>query len=519
MGKITYASLGSLGDEFHQNFDAAVKQVQKGLGHTHPLFIRGQKKAAKAGTFADTSPANTRLELGRFQKGGREEARQAIAAAKGAARDWSDLGWAQRVAFLRKAAELLQKHQFRFAAILSLEAGKNRFEAIAEVSESIDLILYYCQQMETHQGYALPMCGQGFEQTRSVLKPYGAWAVVAPFNFPLALATGMAAAALIAGNTVVFKPASDTPLAGLCLYETLHDAGLPAGVFNYLTGPGATVGEELITNRDLDGFVFTGSRAVGLDILHRFRQARLRPCLAEMGGKNPALVLPSANLDDAAEGVMRSAFGLGGQKCSACSRVYLHKQISAPFLERLLAKTRELRIGDPLHRETFLGPLINEVAVAKYERAVKLGKKEGRVLHGGRRLKQDEFAHGFFVEPTIIDRLPPGSKLFQEEYFAPVLAVTQIESLDEAIARANESKYGLTAGLFTEEEHEREKFFDEVQAGVVYANRRGGATTGAWPGIQSFGGWKNSGSSGRGALGPHYVAQFMHEQSQTITRH
>ncbi len=513
MEKITYASLGSLGEEFHRAFDEALAYEQKRLGRTHPLYIRGQKKKSKD-TFTDTNPANSTFVLGEFQAAGRDETRQAILAARSALADWQELGWQQRVGFLRKAADLMTARQYRMAGLLSLEVGKNRFEAIAEVSESIDLILYYCRQIELHHGYILPMNGGGAEQTRSILKPYGVWAVVSPFNFPLALATGMAAGALIGGNTIVFKPASDTPLSGLLLYEVLHEAGLPVGVVNFITGRGRLIGEELVSSPHVDGFIFTGSKTVGLDILRRFNQLRLRPCITEMGGKNPAIVMPSANLEEAAEGVLRSAFGMGGQKCSACSRLYLHHAISKTFLELLVEKTKQLVIGNPIERATFLGPLINEAAVSKFESAVKLGRKEGRIVLGGSRLK-GELAQGFFVEPTIIDRAPSESRLFQEEFFVPVLAVAEVKSLQEAITLANDSEYGLTAGIFSQEEHEQETFFEAIQAGVTYSNRRGGATTGAWPGIQSFGGWKDSGSSGKSALGPYYVAQFMREQSQT----
>src|SRR5204862_481515 len=225
MQKITYASLGSLGEDFHRTFDIALEQVRAKLGATHPMFIEGKAKRSRDGTFVDAAPADRRVVLGKFQRGSREDARKAVAAARAVFPAWRDLGWEHRVALLRKAAELMTQRQFEFAALLSLEVGKNRFEAIAEVSEAIDLILYYCRQIEEHDGYDLPMEGAGAEKTRSVLKPYGAWAVVAPFNFPIALATGMAAGALVAGNTIVFKPASDTPLSGLCLYKVLRDAG------------------------------------------------------------------------------------------------------------------------------------------------------------------------------------------------------------------------------------------------------------------------------------------------------
>lgn len=516
MERITYASLGSLGEDFHRAYDEALSYEQKRLGRSHPLYIHGQKRKAKS-TFTDTSPADPDLVLGEFQGAGREETRQAISAAKAALADWQELGWQQRVGFLRKAAEVMTTRQFRLAGLLSLEVGKNRFEAIADVAESIDLLFYYCRQMELHHGYILAMNGTGPEQTRSVLKPYGVWAVVSPFCSPLALATGMAAAALVAGNTIVFKPASDTPLSGFLLYEILHEAGLPVGVVNFITGRGKVVGEELIANLELDGFSFTGSTAVGLDISRRFGQTRLRPCIAAMGSKNPAIVMPSANLDDAVEGVMHSAFGLGGQKCSACSRLYVHQAIAKPFLEQLAEKTKKLVIGDPTERETFLGPLINEAAVARFESAVNLGRQQGRIVLGGSRLKGD-LEKGFFVKPTIIDRLPRASSLFRDEFFAPILSVAEVKSLDEAITFANDSEHGLTAGIFTQEEHEQETFFDAIQAGVAYSNRRNGATTGAWPGIQSFGGWKHSNSSSKSALGPYYIAQFMREQSQTRTR-
>src|SRR5439155_10282968 len=262
------------------------------------------------------------------------------------------------------------------------------------------------------------------------LKPHGGWADVTPFNFPLALPTGMAAGALAAGNTVVFKPASDTPFSGLCLDEVLRDAGLPPGVFNFITGPGQTVGAELIANPRVNGFIFTGSKGIGLKIYHHFAQTSPKPCIAEMGGKNPAIIMPSANLDDATEGVMRSAFGMGGQKCSACSRLYLHKDIYNPFLEQLAEKTKTLKIGDPAARDTFLGPLINAAAVRKYAGAVRLGQREGRLVYGGGPLTEGDFSRGYFVEPTIVDRVPKDSRLFQDEYFAPVLAVAEVKSLD-----------------------------------------------------------------------------------------
>lgn len=515
MDKITYASLGNLGEDFHRSFEAALIHERKRLGESHALFINGKAvKAAKA--FADVNPARRDQVIGKFQCGTREHVRKAVAAARNACEFWQELGWPARVNFLRKAAELMTKHQFELAALLTLEVGKNRTEAIAEVSESIDLILYYCQQMESHRGYETPLSQMGPERTKVVLKPYGVFAVVAPFNFPLALATGMAAAALIGGNTVVFKPSSDTPFTGLRLYELLHRAGLPVGVFNYITGDGAEVGRELIENQEIDGIAFTGSREVGMEILGRFNEKRSRPSIIEMGGKNPCIVMPTANLEEAVEGVARAAFGMGGEKCSACSRVYVHQAVSKKFMEALVEKTRSLKIGDPSERGTFLGPLINEDAVEKFQTAVKVGKKDGDVVCGGGVLDKGEFAEGFYVQPTVLRNVDTDSKWFDEEYFCPVVAVSEVRSLQEAIKLANNSRYGLTAGIFTQIEDEQREFFSCIEAGVTYCNRRGGATTGAWPGVQSFGGWKQSGSTGKSALGPYYLPQFMREQSQTL---
>jgi 1-pyrroline-5-carboxylate dehydrogenase len=519
MEKITYASLASLGEDFHKAFDAGLIHERKRLGLTHPCVIGGRKVTSSGGAFTVANPADTRVLLGKFQRGTRAQVAQAASVARKAAPLWRELGWPQRLSFLRKAADLMTKHQFELAALLSLEVGKNRYEAIAEVSEAIDLILYYCQQMEQHAGFERRLGGTGAEETRSVLRPYGVWAVISPFNFPFALATGMASAALIGGNTVVFKPASATPLSGLRLSDLLHQAGLPVGVFNCVTGSGDALAAEFMTHREFDGLAFTGSREVGMKLLAGFTHDFPRPCIVEMGGKNPALIMPTAHLEDAAEGVMRSAFGMGGQKCSACSRVFVHRQIYKPFLDLLVEKTKARKIGPPTDRDTFLGPLINEAAVKKFKRAVDLGRRQGRVVRGGGAVEGDAMAHGHFVDPAIVDQLPATSALFEEEFFAPVLAVAEVRSLAEAIERANQSAYGLTAGIFTQLEEERLEFFERIEAGVAYCNRRGGATTGAWPGVQSFGGWKGSGSTGKNALGPYYIQQFMREQSHThVTR-
>jgi 1-pyrroline-5-carboxylate dehydrogenase len=270
----------------------------------------------------------------------------------------------------------------------------------------------------------------------------------------------------------------------------------------------------------VDGIVFTGSVAVGLKLVRDNASRPFpRPLIIEMGGKNPALIMPSADLDKASDGVMRSAFGATGQKCSACSRVYVSREVRDQFVEQLVEKTKRIKVGIPFDRDVWMGPLINARALRNYENAIERAKRDGgRILIGGRRITDEPFNHGYFVEPTVIDGLPPGHALFKEELFVPITVVADVLTLDEAISLANATEYGLTAGIFSQDEGEIGEFFERIQAGVTYANRRAGATTGAWPGQNSFGGWKASGSTGRGTGGPHYLQQFFREQSRTLVR-
>ena len=481
----------------------------------------GGQEVRSSSEFEDRSPIDTRILLGRFQSASREQVRDAIAAARLAFPAWSARPWSERVALLKKVADAIRARRWELAALMGYEAGKNRLECVGDVEESADLIEYYCDQVAAHHGFetTLGVLGPGEENT-SVLRPYGVWAVISPFNFPLALAAGPAGGALVAGNTVVFKPASVTPLLGYKLAEVMEDAGIPAGVFNFVTGSGGTAGQELVDNAGIDGIVFTGSKDVGMRLIRdNASRAVPRPLIIEMGGKNPAIIMRSADLEKASDGVMRSAFGAQGQKCSACSRVYVSKAIRDEFVRLLVEKTKEIKIGNPLNRDVYLGPVINEEAVKTYERAVAQAKADGgKVLTGGRRLTDGDFAHGYFVEPTVIDGLPASHPLFAEELFVPITVVAEVMTLEEAIDLANGTEYGLTAGIFSEDEREIAQFFDRIQAGVTYANRRAGATTGAWPGINSFGGWKASGSTGRGTGGPYYVQQFMREQSRVRIR-
>jgi 1-pyrroline-5-carboxylate dehydrogenase len=518
-GRVTYATLSAPGDAFHKAYDRAVDEVKKEFGKSYPMIIGDQAVFSPEGESEDRSPVDTRLLLGRFQKGTREHARQAIEAARRAFPGWRGLGYQRRIRLLRRAADVMMKHKYRIAAVLGFEAGKSRMEAMGDVEESADLIRYYCDQIEQHKGYLRPMGRfSKNEETSDVLRPYGVWAVISPFNFPMALSAGPSGGALVAGNTVILKPASDTPWTGLWLQRCLAEAGLPAGVFNYITGSGGTVGEELATNAGVDGMLFTGSMEVGFNLYRRFSSVYPKPIVTEMGGKNPAIVTASADLDLATDGVWRSAFGLGGQKCSACSRVYVERKVKAKFVEMLTEKTSKLRVGNPLERDVYLGPVINPAAVKSYEGYIERARRDGQIRTGGKVLRDGSFAHGYYVAPTVVDNLPKEHPLFKEEMFLPITCVAEFDSFDEAMRLANDTEYGLTAGLFTKKQTEINRFLDEIEAGTVYVNRRAGATTGAWPGINPFGGWKGSGSSGKSSGGPYYVPQFMREQSRTIVR-
>jgi 1-pyrroline-5-carboxylate dehydrogenase len=515
--KITYATLSADNEELQASFDTAVERARADLGRSYPMIIGDEERTAPE-TFEDRSPIDTDLVLGRFPVGTRQDVRDAIAAARAAFPGWSATPWRDRLAILRRAADIISERQFDYAALMALEVGKNRLEALGDVEETADLLRYYGDEFEKADGFVKPLGSLSpTERTRSVLRPYGVFGVISPFNFPMALAGGPAGGALIAGNTVVLKPSSDGPLSALKFGEALRDAGLPPGVFNLVTGPGETVGAELQENPGIDGMVFTGSYEIGMKLYRSFTKEYPRPIITEMGGKNPAIVTRNADLDEAAEGVMRSAFGFDGQKCSANSRVYVERAVARAFVDKLVERARTITVGDPTRRENWMGPVINQRALDTFARAAGDARADGGTIEiGGDVLRDGDTERGFYPTPTVVTGLPLEHRLFHDELFVPFLVVGEVDSLDQALHEANDSAYGLTAGIFSHDDAEVQRFLDTIQAGVVYVNRRAGATTGAWPGIQSFGGWKGSGSSGKSGLGPYYVQQFLREQSQTV---
>jgi len=516
--KITYATLRNDNEELHAQYEQGLERAKARLGAYHRNWIDGRERDGD-GAFELRSPINRDWLVGTFARGTRQDARDAIAAARRAQPAWAAIGWEGRLTILRQAAELISERQMEYAGLMAIEVGKNRLEALGEVEEAADLIRYYAKTADDndHFEHAMDNLGDPAVHTWSILRPHGVFAVISPFNFPMALACGPASAAMMAGNTVVLKPASQGAMSGgALLAEAFRDAGVPDGVFNLVMGPGDTVGQELRENRDIDGIVFTGSYEVGFDLYRTFSQRYPRPCIVEMGGKNPAIVTRSADLEEAAEGIVRSAFGFGGQKCSANSRVYVERPVHDELVRLLVEKTEQIRVGDPLYRENWLGPIIDQRAVDRHQQAAAEARRDGRVLTGGERLSDGELANGFFVEPTVVGDLPADHRLFRDELFAPFTAVHAVDSLDQALALANDSVYGLTAGVYSEDPSEIDQFLAGIQAGVLYVNRRAGATTGAWPGVQPFGGWKGSGSTGKAGLGAYYVAQFLREQSRTI---
>jgi 1-pyrroline-5-carboxylate dehydrogenase len=513
--KITYATLRNDNEQLHAQYDAGLAIARGELGATHGIFINGEWRPAGA-TFDKRSPIDGSL-VGRFASGTVQDVRDAVAAARAAAPGWARTAWLERVAVMRRFADMISERQMELAALMAIEVGKNRLEALGDVEETADLIRYYCDQFVANDGFDRPMgnLGDATVHTRSVLKPHGVWGIISPFNFPMALSGGPAGGALVAGNAVVYKPSSDAPLCGVKITELADLAGLPRGVFNMVTGPGATVGQELQENQGIDGLLFTGSYEIGFNHVYKeFSRVYPKPVIVEMGGKNPAIVSARADLEEAAEGVMRSAFGYGGQKCSACSRVYVQAPVYDSFLDALVAKTRGITIGDPTDKRIWLGPLVNAKARAKYEAAVAEARRDGRIIAGGEVLTG--FGTDLYVAPTIVVDLPADHHLWRDELFVPLVTVARVDSLDDAIARANDTIYGLTAGFFSDDHEEVENFKDKIEAGVIYINRRAGATTGAWPGIQPFGGWKGSGTTGKASGGLYYVQQFMREQSQTL---
>ncbi|MEX1141612.1 MAG: aldehyde dehydrogenase family protein [Thermoleophilaceae bacterium] len=438
---------------------------------------------------------------------------RAVRSARAAAPQWAALSMQERAGLLEPAVGAVEERRFELAALASLETGKSRSEALAEVEEIAELVRIYCDAARDPGKFEAELAEpSGSVRVRSFLRPYGVFGVIAPFNYPFALASNMALAALVTGNAVVVKPSHLTPRCATALAEILGGLDIPAGTFNLVHG-GDEAGAALVEG-DVDGIAFTGSAGVGLAILRRMQSGPFpRPVIAEMGGKNPTIVTASADLSMAASAIAKSAFGLSGQKCNCCSRVLADAAIHDELLELVGVEAGRMQIGDPVERGSAAGPVIDAGAIERFESSVaQVREAGGTVVAGGERASD----RGYFALPTVVSGLPAGHRLTREELFVPFLTVVRTAGLGEALAEANAVPFGLTAGIFSGDDGEVAEFLDRVEAGCTLVNHAAGATTGLWPGSHTFGGWKASGTTGKHAFGAFYLQQYMRQQCQTL---
>jgi 1-pyrroline-5-carboxylate dehydrogenase len=515
--KITYATMSADNQEMNDAYDRAVSSVAESLGRTHGVIVAGEERSDRE-LYEERSPIDKTVLIGRYAQATHQDIDDAVATARTFAPEWDAWGWERRRDLMLRAADLMEDQTVEIGALMSHEIGKNRLEALGEVAEMVEFLRYYSRQVTEHGGFVTPLSSLSeTEFNSSVLRPYGVWAVISPFNFPLALSGGPAVGALITGNTVVIKPSNTGALMAFEFHRVMEEAGLPPAALSVVSG-GDDAGDYLAHHPGIGGLTFTGSHAVGMSLYRSVGREGAKPVSAEMGGKNPAIVTDKADLDEATTGVIRGAFGLSGQKCSATSRVYVHEAVYDEFVGRLVEAAGNVPMGNPLELPTVVGPVIDDAAVSRFEKAVaEVESSGGEVLAGGHVRTDGEFGAGHYVEPTVVTA-PETSWIWTEELFVPLVAVTPVASLDEAIDKANNTVFGLTAGLFSRDEAEIQTWWSRIEAGVTYVNRAAGATTGAWPDIQSFGGWKGSGTSGAGGGGPWYLRQFLREQSRTIVR-
>ena len=514
--KITYATMSADNEELNTAYEKAAVDVQSRLGELHGPIINGEERTGDREVYEEMSPLDSEILVARYAQATNDDVDEAVAVARGFAPQWEGWGWKQRRELMLRAADLMEERTFDLAALMSYEIGKSRLESLGDIAETVEFFRYYADQVDKHDGYVIPLGSlNDSEKNVSVLRPYGVWVVVAPFNFPMALAGGPSIGALITGNTVIIKPSNTGALMAFEFARVMYDAGLPAAALQVLSGRGSEMGEYLTHHDGVDGITFTGSYPVGMHLLRTASENRPKPVSCEMGGKNPAVVTASADLEVAVQGIVRGAFGLSGQKCSATSRAYIEESVYDEFVDKLVDATANLKVGSPFERDTFMGPVMDRGVVARFEKAVAEVKDAGgTVLTGGNVITDGDLARGNFVEPTVVTG-PLDSWIWEEELFMPFLAVTKVTGLEEGLALSNDTEFGLTAGLFSSDDDEIERWFTGIEAGVTYVNRAAGATTGAWPNIQSFGGWKGSGTSGSGGGGPWYLRQYMREQSRT----
>jgi 1-pyrroline-5-carboxylate dehydrogenase len=490
-------------------FERALHEARAQLGREHPNLIGG-RKTRSASTFDSINPARPEEVIGRFPSATPEQAAQAVEAAQFAFPGWSRVPADERAAYLLEAARRMRTSRHGFSARMVLEVGKSWAEADADTAEAIDFLEFYAREMLRYAA-PQPVTQVPGERDSLVYEPLGVSVVLPPWNFPLAIAVGMASAALVTGNTVVLKPSSDAPATAWAFVQLMEEVGLPNGVLNFVTGSGATIGETLVRHPKTRLVAFTGSKDVGLGISRMAAevgpgQVWIKRVVAELGGKDAIIVDEDADLDAAVQGVAVSAFGYQGQKCSACSRAIVSRKLYVPFLDRLEAEVERIRVGEPDRYGVTLGPVINARARETILRYVETGKKEGRLVTGGRIV---EGRSGYFLEPTVFADVKPGAVIEQEEIFGPVLAVIPVRDFDEALAVANGTPYGLTGSVYTRNAEKIERAKREFHVGNLYINRK---CTGAIVGAHPFGGFNLSGTDSK-AGGRDYLLLFLQAKS------
>jgi len=492
-------------EENRRAMEAALEAVAARFGETGRLLIDG-KWVSTEKTFPSTDPNTAGRVLGNYARGGVREANAAIEAATNAFESWRFVPAKERAGYILKAAAVMRRRKFELAATMVHEVGKNRAEADGDVAEAIDFCEFYAREAyrwaEPH-----PLTHIPGEENELTYIPLGVGAVIPPWNFPLAILAGMTTAALVSGNTVVLKPASDAPCIGLRFAEILEEeCRMPAGVFNFVSGGGSTVGETLVTDPRIRFIAFTGSMEVGLALhekaaKHREGQKWIKRTVLEMGGKDPIVVDADADLDAAADGIVASAFGYQGQKCSACSRVIVVEEVHDELVSRIVERTKALKVGPSWDPDVNMGPVVNREQYDKVLEYVEIGKKEGKLLTGGRALDRE----GNFLEPTVIDGVPAMGRLAQEEVFGPLLAIVTAKDFDEALEFANNTLFGLTGACYTRRRDRLEEAKRRLHVGNLYLNRK---CTGALVGSQPFGGFNMSGTDSK-AGGRDYLGLFL----------
>lgn len=497
-------------EENRKAYLQGLKTVKGYLGQNYDLVIGGERISTED-KITSINPANKEEVIGRVSKANRDLAEKAMRTAVETFKTWRKSKPEMRADILFKAAAIIRRRKHEFSALLTKEAGKPWNEADADTAEAIDFLEFYARQMLKIKD-GVPVNSRPNEYNRYDYIPLGVGIIISPWNFALAIMAGTTVAAIVSGNTVLLKPASTTPVVAAKFVEVMEEAGLPKGVLNFVPGSGAEVGDYLVDHKDTRFISFTGSREVGLRIFERASklsegQIWLKRVIAEMGGKDTIVVDKEADLELAAQAIVASSFGFSGQKCSACSRAVIVEDVYDQVLERVVELTKEKVVGDPEDQHTFMGPVNDQGAFDKIMKYIEIGKQEGKLMTGG----EGDNSKGFFIQPTVFADVDPKAVIMQEEIFGPVVGFTKARDFDHAIEIANNTEYGLTGAVITNNREHIQQAREDFHVGNLYFNR---GCTGAIVGYQPFGGFNMSGTDSK-AGGPDYL--LLHMQAKTTS--